>query len=197
MTRPIASPGQPAASGEISLSRLIAFALPAMPVAAFQLPYVILVPKYYAENVGLPIGIVGALIVAIRLIDAILDPLVGYYADHTEIRWGRRRTWFACAAIPTTIGAFFVFYPFPQVSETNHLFWGGWFFVWSMLLSVGYTALSLTHLSWGAEISLNYYGRNRIFAAREVLAVLGTLIATGLPWILSKLGIEGDAVTGA
>ncbi|MCE1235684.1 MAG: MFS transporter [Hyphomicrobiales bacterium] len=179
-------------SSELGFGRLLAFALPALPVAAFQLPFVILVPKFYAENVGLSFIAVGAIITIVRLIDAFLDPFVGYYADHTSPRWGRRRTWFALAAIPTTVGALFVFNPFPNVASENTWFWAGWFFVWSMMLSVGYTALSLSHLSWGAEVSTSYFGRNRIFAAREVLAVIGTLVATGLPFVLSTLGLHGD-----
>lgn len=179
-------------TSELGFGRLLAFALPALPVAAFQLPFVILVPKFYAENVGLSFIAVGAIITVVRLIDAFLDPFVGYYADHTSPRWGRRRTWFALAAIPTTVGALFVFNPFPNIASENTLFWSAWFFVWSMMLSVGYTALSLSHLSWGAEVSTSYYGRNRIFAAREVLAVIGTLVATGLPFVLSTLGYHGE-----
>lgn len=181
-----------AGPSELGPSRLLAFALPALPVAAFQLPFVILVPKFYAENIGLSFIAVGAIITIVRLIDAFLDPFIGYYADHTSPRWGRRRTWFALAAIPTTVGALFVFNPFPAVSTDATWFWAGWFFVWSMMLSVGYTALSLSHLSWGAEVSTSYFGRNRIFAAREVLAVIGTLVATGLPFVLSMLGYHGD-----
>lgn len=189
-----AAHAKPAAQpSELGLARLLTFAFPALPVAAFQLPFVILVPKFYAETIGLSFIAVGAIIFVVRIIDAFLDPFVGYFADHSNPRWGRRRTWFALAAIPTTIGALFVFSPFPNVSSDNELFWGAWFFVWSMLLSVGYTALSLTHLSWGAEISTSYYGRNRIFAAREVLAVIGTLVATGLPFVLSTLGFHGEA----
>lgn len=177
---------------EIGFARLIAFALPALPVAAFQLPFVIIVPKFYAENIGLSFIAVGAIITIVRLIDAFLDPFIGYYADHTRPAWGRRRTWFGFALIPTTMGALFVFNPFPDVATSNTLFWGAWFFVWSMMLSVGYTALSLSHLSWGAEVSTSYYGRNRVFAAREVFAVIGTLVATGLPFVLSRLGYTGD-----
>ena len=179
-------------NGEISLARLVAFALPAMPVAAFQLPFVIIVPKFYAETMGLSFIAVGAIITVVRLIDAFLDPFIGYYADHTRPRWGRRRTWFGLAVIPTTVGALFVFNPFPDVGTSNSVFWGAWFFVWSMMLSVGYTAASLSHLSWGAEVSTSYYGRNRIFAGREVFAVIGTLVATGLPFVLSRLGYVGD-----
>jgi Na+/melibiose symporter-like transporter len=184
--------GDTPGANELGLTRLLAFALPAMPVAAFQLPFVILVPKFYAENIGLSFIAVGALIFFVRLIDAVLDPFVGYYADHSRPRWGRRRTWFAFAAIPTTIGAFFVFNPLPDVGTDKTIFWGAWFFIWSMMVSVGYTALSLTHLSWGAEVSTSYYGRNRVFAAREVLAVIGTLVATALPFVMSRLGWHGE-----
>jgi len=177
---------------ELSLPRLLAFAMPALPVAAYQLPFVIIVPKYYADNVGLSLTAVGALIIAVRLIDAMLDPFIGYFCDHTRPRWGRRKTWFGLAAIPTTIGALMVFNPFPNVDPANYLFWGGWFFLWSVMMSLGYTALSLSHQSWAAEISTTYYGRNRVFAAREVAVVLGTLVATGLPFVLTKLGMPGD-----
>lgn len=179
-------------SSELGLGRLVTFALPALPVAAFQLPFVILVPKFYAENVGLSFIAVGAIITIVRLIDAFLDPFIGYYADHTSPRWGRRRTWFGLAAIPTTLGALFVFNPWPIMPFDSAWISGLWFFVWSMMLSVGYTALSLSHLSWGAEVSTSYYGRNRIFAAREVFAVIGTLVATGLPFVLSRAGFHGD-----
>ena len=192
-------------SSELSLPRLVAFALPALPVAAFQLPFVIIVPKYYADNVGLSLTLVGILIIAVRMIDALLDPFIGYFCDHSRPRWGRRKTWFGLAAIPTTIGALMVFNPFPPVDSdivwnifgfavkiTPTFFWGGWFFLWSVMMSLGYTALSLSHQSWAAEISTSYYGRNRIFAAREIAVVLGTLVATGLPFGLTLLGMPGD-----
>jgi len=188
------SPGAGTVSGskELSLPRLLAFAMPALPVAAFQLPFVIIVPKYYADNVGLSLFAVGAIIMVVRLLDAMLDPFIGYFCDHSRPRWGRRKTWFGVAAIPTTLGALMVFNPFPDVDPANYLFWGGWFFVWSVMMSLGYTALSLSHQSWAAEISTTYYGRNRIFAGREIAVVLGTLVATGLPFVLTKLGMPGD-----
>ncbi len=192
-------------SSEIGLARLFAFAAPALPVAAFQLPFVIIVPKYYADNVGLSLTMVGAIIIAVRLIDAMLDPFIGYFCDHSRPRWGRRRTWFGFAAIPTTVGALMVFNPFPPVDGnlawtiaghtltiTPNVFWGGWFFVWSVMMSLGYTALSLSHQSWAAEISTSYYGRNRIFAAREIAVVAGTLVATGLPFVLTLMGKPGN-----
>jgi GPH family glycoside/pentoside/hexuronide:cation symporter len=193
MTAPTPANGQaPADARELSLARLVAFALPALPVAAFQLPFVIIVPKYYAETVGLGLFATGFILFGVRLLDAILDPLIGYGADHIKTRWGRRRTWFGIAAVPTTIGALLVFNPFPAVDVSQTWFWVMWLLVFSAMLSLGYTALSLSHQSWAAESSPTYYGRNRIFAAREVMVVLGTLVATGLPFVLTVLGYHGD-----
>jgi Na+/melibiose symporter-like transporter len=185
------SPGATKARGELSLARLLAFAAPALPVAVFQLPYVLVVPKFYADNVELSVATIGFLIFLVRAIDAITDPLVGYYADHSRPKWGRRRTWFLAAALPTTLGALMVFNLIPDVDEHNTLFWGSWFFGWSVMMSIGYTALSLSHQSWAAEIATSYLGRNRVFAAREVAVVVGTLIATGMPYVLTKLGWHG------
>jgi Na+/melibiose symporter-like transporter len=184
------SPAGKRANGDLTFARLLAFAAPALPVAAFQLPFVVIVPKFYAEQVGLSLAAVGAIIICVRLIDAMLDPFIGYYCDHSTPRWGRRRTWFALATIPTTLGAVMVFEPFLNIDST--LFWGGWFFVWSVMMSLGYTALSLSHQSWAAEIATSYYGRNRIFAAREIAVVIGTLVATGLPFMMSLVGLHGD-----
>jgi Na+/melibiose symporter-like transporter len=184
------SPATAKANGDLSIARLIAFAAPALPVAAFQLPFVVIVPKFYAEQVGLSLAAVGVLIICVRLIDAMLDPFIGYYCDHSSPKWGRRRTWFGLAAIPTTLGAVMVFEPFPNVDST--LFWGAWFFLWSVMMSLGYTALSLSHQSWAAEIATTYHGRNRIFAAREIAVVIGTLVATGLPFVLTLVGLTGD-----
>lgn len=193
MSQSKSAPGAvPADNRELSLARLVAFALPALPVAAFQLPFVIIVPKFYAETVGLGLFATGLILFAVRLIDAVLDPLIGYGADHLKTRWGRRRTWFAVAAIPTTVGALLVFNPFPNVDTSQTWFWVMWLFIFSGMLSLGYTALSLSHQSWAAESSPTYYGRNRIFAAREVMVVLGTLVATGLPFVLTLLGYHGD-----
>lgn len=194
MTAPTSSASgtAPETGRELSLARLVAFALPALPVAAFQLPFVIIVPKFYAETVGLGLFATGFILFAVRLIDAILDPLIGYGADHIKTRWGRRRTWFGLAAVPTTIGALLVFNPFPNVDVSQTWFWIAWLFIFSAMLSLGYTALSLSHQSWAAESSPTYYGRNRIFAAREVMVVLGTLVATGLPFVLTVLGYHGD-----
>ena len=45
---------------------------------------------FYGTVVGLDPGLVGTAIFLALIFDAISDPIVGYWSDHTRSRWGRR-----------------------------------------------------------------------------------------------------------
>ena len=84
-------------SPKVSALELAAFAAPAAPLLALTLPTVMFLPPYFIEHVGLEEGVVGALFLAARMFDIVLDPTLGTLQDRTETRWGRRRIWLAGA----------------------------------------------------------------------------------------------------
>ena len=55
---------------------------------------------YYTNVVGLPATAVGTIFLAARLLDAVIDVLVGIAVDRTRSRWGRTRPYFLFTAIP-------------------------------------------------------------------------------------------------
>ena len=57
---------------------LAAFSGPCLPLAAFGVALPVTLPEYYATHVGLSIGVVGVVFMAVRLIDIAFDPLVGW-----------------------------------------------------------------------------------------------------------------------
>jgi Na+/melibiose symporter-like transporter len=166
-TDPARSPNRLPA--EPRLTALVAYGLPALPLALLTLPLYVIVPNAYAL-LGLPIATVGTILLAVRLFDAFTDPLVGWFSDRSGHRFGRRRTWFAAGVPLTALSAFMVFSP-PEVVTASHLL------VWSMALSLGWTIALVPWQAWGAELSESYDGRNRVAAVREGLAFLGTLAA--------------------
>ncbi|TDH36362.1 MFS transporter [Pseudohoeflea suaedae] len=156
---------------------LLAYALPAIPLAALTLPLYVLVPTYYTEALGLPLAGVGFALLVVRLFDAISDPAMGWIGDRARTRFGRRRTLFALGIPLVALSAFMLFAPPPDAS----LFW---LTGWGLLLSLGYTIMLVPYSAWGAELAGDYHQRSRIAGWREGLILLGTLGAIALPYTI-------------
>lgn len=160
--------------------RLLAYALPAVPLAALALPMTVIVPSAYAKEMGVPIAAVGLALLVVRLFDAITDPLVGFFSDRTGGRY-RRKVWFALGIPLILVGAWMTLVP-PQGAGAGHLaFWG-------MFLSLGTTATALAYAAWGAELTADYAERTRVTAWRETVTVIGTVLVTATPALLPAFG---------
>lgn len=174
-----------AAPRELSPLAVAAYALPAIPFAVLTLPLYIVVPAFYAEELGIPLAAVGQTLLLVRLVDALADPAVGLLADRWRPAFGRRRLWFAAAMLPTAIAAWMIFRP-PEGAGVPYLL------VWGSLLSIAWTAALVPYTAWGAELSTSYAGRNRIAAWRETAALIGTLVALSLQAIAPTIADGGQ-----
>ena len=54
----------------------------------------------YVQVFGLAPNLAGLAILLMLVIDAISDPLIGYFSDKTQSKWGRRHPWMYGSAIP-------------------------------------------------------------------------------------------------
>ena len=164
---------------------LAAYALPALPLAILTLPLYVLVPAFYARDLALSLAAVGQALLAVRVIDALSDPVVGVLADRWRPAFGRRRLWFALACVPTAAAAFFVFTPPAGAGILYLTFWGA-------ALSIASTAVLVPYTAWGAELSADYHGRARIAGWRETMALVGTLVALFAQVLVPMAGYPGD-----
>lgn len=55
---------------------------------------------FYNQVLGLNAGTVGLILLIALLLDAIVDPLVGFWSDKTHSRWGKRHPWMYAAILP-------------------------------------------------------------------------------------------------
>ncbi len=168
---------------------LIAYALPALPLAALTLPLYILVPTFYSETLGLSLASVGAALLFVRIFDALNDPLIGVMADRWRPVFGRRRAMFALSLPVTALAAWKLFWPPDGVSAFYLVTWGS-------VLSVGQTMALIAYSAWGAEMQGGYDARARIAGYREGFTLLGTLVAIALPFSIglsTKDGVHGLA----
>ena len=173
--------------GELRWQALLAYALPALPLAALSLPFYVMVPEFYARDVGLPIAVVGYVLLLVRLLDAVSDPLAGWLCDRYRPAFGRRRSWVVASAPPVALAAWFVLVP-PKGAGAGYLL------LWASLLSLAWTAAQVPYGAWGAELSRSYAGRTRVAAFRESATVIGTLLALLIPALIQGRG--GDTRAG-
>ena len=52
-----------------------------LPLAFVELPLYVLLPNFYASRYGIPLALLGAVLLGARLLDAIADPFIGRWAD--------------------------------------------------------------------------------------------------------------------
>ena len=163
---------------------LLAYALPGLPLAALTLPLYIYLPALYADELGLGLSIVGAILLAARLADVAFDPLAGWLSDRFRSRLGRRKPFLLLATPLALIALYKLFIPEPGAGP-------GYLLGWTLLLYAAYTLLTLPYWAWGAELSDDYDERSRIVGAREGAVVLGTVVAAALP---AALGAASKAI---
>lgn len=161
------------------------YALPGLPLAALTLPVYVFVPAFYAE-LGVSLALIGTVLLGVRLLDAVSDPAIGLLSDRLRLPGGRRKPWMFVGLVPTMLAVWMVFVPSETPSAT-------YLFVWSAVLSVGWTLMILPYNAWGAELADDYDGRTAITARREGMVVTGTLLATATPAVLAALGVIGTA----
>ena len=150
-----------------------------LPLAFVALPLYVVLPNHYASAFGVPLALLGAVLLAARLLDALADPLIGRWADALMARSARRGWWAAAfAALLLTVGFRALFFP-PVQGSTSALLW--WCAGWLAVTYLSYSVVTVIHQAWGARLGGDEPQRARIVAWRESLALAGVLVASVLP----------------
>ena len=154
------------------------YGLLGLPLAFVALPLYVQLPNFYAREFGVPLAALGALLLGVRLFDALIDPLIGAFVDQSfahSVERGLAVAATACAAV----AAGFALLVLPQVRHAEGLLvWAGMALV---LTYTGYSVVSVAHQSWGARLGGSESQRSRIVAWREGFGLAGVLLASILP----------------
>jgi Na+/melibiose symporter-like transporter len=151
-------------------SAAVAYALPALPLAALYFPVYVYIAPFYGREFGVALGALGTLFIAVRLMDAFTDPLMGWISDRTPPRLGRRRIWLLVSVPLVTVSVWMLMVP-PEGAGFAHVA------IWMTALTLSWTVALTPWYAWGAEMTGEYAGRARVTAWREGIGLGGTVLA--------------------
>jgi glycoside/pentoside/hexuronide:cation symporter, GPH family len=181
-------PSEQSRSERVPLWLKLVYGAPSFAGAAMTIPIAIHMTKFYSDVVLVPLGFLGIAIAVARALDAISDPLVGFFSDRTRTRWGRRRPYMILAAPVCAVFFYLLFTPPPQLSGRDAVLWFAGTFI---LYSLAHTTYVIPHYALGPELTLDYNERSTLFGVREGFVILGTIVAALLPGVLiQRLGNE-------
>lgn len=178
MPDPAAQRGTPSGSSpKISRPDLFLYGSLALPLAFAGLPVYLHAPDFYATSYGVSLASLGAVLLGLRIVDAVQDPLIGAFSDTFA---ARRKTILLAGAFMLLAGFAGLFNP-PALSGGGHL---AWFAVNVFVCTTGFSILSINYQALGGLWPASSSDRTRITGTREALGLVGILLASVLPSVL-------------
>ncbi|MFM2389461.1 MAG: hypothetical protein RLZZ437_1016 [Pseudomonadota bacterium] len=149
-------------------------------IAAAGLPIYIHAPTVYAESYGIGLGVLGVTLAALRVIDVVQDPLLGWFA---ETRRATRGFWVAIAAAVMALAMLGLFAITPPFSPLL------WFALTLTLLFSGFSFLTICFYAEGVgrAARMGPAGHLRLAGWRESGALIGITLASVAPVALGSL----------
>ncbi len=164
----------------MSLLSAITFALATLPVTAVDIALLIYLPPHLSGHLGVPLSVVGAAWATVRILDIVVDPVLGVLMDGTSTRLGRYRPWMLTAVPILMTSTWMLFFAKPGV--------GGLFLTgWLLLLYLGRSMIHLGHPAWAATLAKGYNERSRLYGVMAAVGVAISLLVLTLPVINAAL----------
>ncbi len=175
----------------------LAYATLAAPLAFVSLPLYVHLPHHYAAVLGMPLPALGAVMLAVRGLDAVVDPALGRLADRL-FRHGKRAAWRAAALGSAVLAlAFAALWQPPAGGPGSVLPWLAGALLCSTL---AYSSVAILHQSWGTRWGGGPAQRARVAGWREAATLVGVLLASALPawlgWPATSLALAALLIAG-
>jgi Na+/melibiose symporter-like transporter len=156
------------------IASLLAYGTLRMPLALLELPLFVLLPNFYSQSLGMSLALIGGILFATRLVDAIADPAIGVLQDRMRQQIDFRRwIWLGLPVLALGFAALFL----PPASASLLPWWLG---IASILTYIAFSVVSIAYQAWGAGIGSSAADRARVTTTREAFGLVGVLGAAAL-----------------
>jgi oligogalacturonide transporter len=140
-----------------------------------------LYPGFLALTIGLSAYMAGAVILAARIFDAVIDPVLGFLSDKLRVRFGTRRSAMIIASPFLILSMFLMFYPYNNPSVTVRF----WLVLLSYLLFVAVQSIiMISYISLSSEITEDYTERARMTSVRLGFSIFSSIVCVAVPGMI-------------
>lgn len=151
---------------------------------------------FFTDVYAISAAAAGAISLASKAWDAVIDPGLGILVDNTRTRWGSKRPYLLFGALPAGVSVFLLFLG-PSLAPGWKIAYGAASFI---LFCTALSVANIPYTALSASITLDSRARSSLSAWRMSLAIVGTLVAAGATRLLVDLlptKLAGFRVVGA
>jgi GPH family glycoside/pentoside/hexuronide:cation symporter len=125
---------------------------------------------FYSQVIGVDARLVGLALTIALMVDAFVDPVVGYWSDNLRSRWGRRHPFMYGAALPIAATYFLLWNP-PEGWSDLELF--GYLVTLAVLVRVLISLYEIPSTALVPELTADYDGRSTLLSYRSFFGWTG------------------------
>jgi Na+/melibiose symporter-like transporter len=130
---------------------------------------------FYSQVIGIDARLVGLALTLALVLDAISDPIVGYWSDNFRSKWGRRHPFMYASALPIAISYYLLWSP-PKDWDQTALFW--YVLVLAVLTRTFLTFFETPSAALGPELTRDYDQRSGLLSYRTFFGWAGGNLMT-------------------
>jgi GPH family glycoside/pentoside/hexuronide:cation symporter len=189
---PSSSPSDSPRPHRLSLTEYVGYAVGDTASNLFFQTFNVFLTYYYVDVWGLAAASIAQMMLLVRFLDAVADPVMGMIADRTQTRWGKFRPYILAMAVPYGITGYLIFAN-PSLSPSGKLIYA---YVTYTLMLFAYTGVNVPYSSLLGVLSPSSETRMVASSFRFVGAFGGGLLISLLVRPLVKALGGADEVSG-
>ena len=153
---------------------------------------------YYTEALKLSPALAGMAMSVSVFWEAVSEPVMGHFSDHTRHRYGRRHPWMLLGGLVMAVSFYFIWaVPAPFHGHPTPLFC--YLVTMNLCLRTGLTMFFIPYLALGFEMCGDTDGRSKLQAVRQVLNMAANFAGPALAWSIfyrDTVGANGAKIIG-
>lgn len=163
-----------------------------LPLALTIVPSVVFLPKFYFDQFGISLALIGLVLFVVRLIDSVMDLYFGFTLGSSKFQ-GRASFWLWIGGLGLVLSFVALYAPHLLISNESPALAAFWFAVFSLGTYVAYSFISILYQA----LATRSRSAGTWVPMREALGVFGTLVGAVLIYDLTvRYPLYGSAVYG-